>query len=273
MTYQVIKFDGRREYFSAPKLLRSARRVGVPRQLQPQLLDYVQSHLYNGITTKEILRLVKNFLHSRHKPSSIRYNLKKALADLGPSGYPFEKYLAELLKYDHFQVKTNQILSGKCVTHEVDVLATKTGKTYAVEAKFHNRKHLRSDVKVSLYVHSRYQDLLANWHGPTKLLPWLITNTRFTSDARAYARCVNMRLMSWDFPKHDNLRFRIEQAQLHPITILDSLSQRFKELLLNQGIVVCKQILSQREYVRQLLPVSQYETLIKEVSLLYQTKP
>ncbi len=271
MQYQVTKFDGRHEPFSVQKILHSAERVGVPSKLQPQLIKYVESHLYPNISTREIFKLIKQFLHTHHRASSTKYNLKKALADLGPSGYPFEKYLAELLKYDHFQVKTNQILSGKCVSHEIDVLATKNNITYAIEAKFHNRKHLRSDVKVSLYVHSRYQDLLANWHQSTQLLPWLITNTRFTQDARVYAQCVNMKIMSWDFPHQNNLRSKIEKAQLYPITILDSLSQHSKELLLNQGFVVCKQILPNRHKIKSLIPTNEYQRLIHEVSLLYNS--
>ncbi len=269
MVYQVIKFDGRREPFSSQKILNSARRVGVPSGLRPKLLKYIESNLRQNMTTKEIFHLIKNFLHTNHQASSLRYNLKKALAELGPSGYPFEKYLAELLKADHYQTQTNQILQGRCVSHEIDVLATKGGFTYAIEAKFHNRKHLRSDVKVSLYVHSRYQDLLANWHRQTKLLPWLVTNTRFTSDARAYAQCVQMRLMSWDFPKQRNLRARIEASRLHPITILETISQRSKEILLQQGVVACRQVLSHCRQLKLLLPSSEYQRLIREVSLLY----
>ncbi len=267
-SYQVVKYDGRREAFSEDKLMRSASRVGVPANLQPQLLRFIESRLYDGISTREIFRLIKNFLH-HHPRSNLRYNLKKALAELGPSGYPFEKYLAQLLALDGYQTRNNIIMQGKCVTHEIDVVAVKNGTTYAVEAKFHNRKHLRSDVKVSLYVHSRYLDLLSTWKNQsTKLEPWLITNTRFTLDARNYALCVGMKIMSWDYPTKNSLRERIERSQLYPITILETINQHTLNVLIESGIVTYRQVLAETDKLKQLLSAKEYQQLLAEIKLL-----
>ena len=268
--YQIIKQDGRRQLFSQTKFLRTAKRVGVPASLQPQLLDYIYTHLYPDITTKEILRLTKNFLRRHHHPAAIRYNLKRALSELGPSGYPFEKYLAELLKTKGYQTQTNIVLQGQCVAHEIDVLATKDSHTYLIEAKFHNRSHLRSDVKVALYVHSRFQDIKANWSKSTQLQPWLITNTRFTLDTLRYGQCANLRLTSWDYPQQDSLRGKIEAAELHPITILENISQQTKTILFQQGIVTCKQVLTHRQTLKPLLSPQEYQRLLQEVNWIYQ---
>ncbi len=269
MSINVVKLNGQIEPFSREKLKRSAARVGVPPHLQNELVAYIQTKLYEGIPTSEIFKLIKKFLKNRHRSANIRYNLKKALAELGPSGYPFEKYVAELLSKEGFHTRTNVILSGCCVQHEIDILATKVNLTYLTEVKFHNQKHLRSDVKVPLYIQSRYQDVLEAWQDKTKLLPWIITNTRFTSDARQYAQCSKIKLTSWDFPKDQSLRDKIEATQLYPITILESISQQTKASLIAKGIVTCNQILDSLSSLATTLSPQKLQRVTTEVKLLY----
>ena len=71
---------------------------------------------------------------------------------------------------------------------------------------------------------------------------WIFTNTRFTSDAIDYAKCSGMKLISWDYPENNSLKYRINKSGLFPITSLTSLSKREKSLLLEEGIVLCKEI-------------------------------
>ena len=48
---------------------------------------------------------------------------------LGPTGYPFEDFIAKLLQADGYETKVRQILKGECITHEIDVIAEKNNKT------------------------------------------------------------------------------------------------------------------------------------------------
>ena len=80
----------------------------------------------------------------------------------------------------------NQFLEDVCVTPEIDVLAENDRHVLLIECKYHNKQGLFSDVKVPLYIHSRYRDVQESWNktSPKKPLEcWVVTNTRFSADA------------------------------------------------------------------------------------------
>lgn len=240
---QVTKLDGKTEEYSEDKIRASAGRVGVPNNLQEAMLKEIRSKLYDGVKTSEIFDTIKNYLRQTGNADlGSKYNLKAALTELGPSGYPFEKFVAAVLTELGYSTTVGQTLPGKCVTHEVDVVATKDQATYFVEAKFHKNVAQRSDIKVPLYIYARYLDLASRQTGKT--FPWIFTNTRFSTDAVSYAQCQQIRLTSWSYPKGEGLRDLIEKTQLHPITMLDGLTAEDKRRLTELGIVTCRQFAS-----------------------------
>lgn len=246
MGVKVTKATGVIEEYSEEKIRASAKRVGVPDSLIDEMLAEIRSKLYEGIKTSEIFRIVRDYLSHSDKPYlSAKYNLKAALAELGPSGYPFEQYVSALLQEEGYLTKTNETLMGKCVTHEVDVIASKDGIQYFIEAKFHTNPSQRTDVRVPLYIRARYEDLSAKIS--TRTAPWIVTNTRFSSDAIAYSNCVGIRLTSWGYPQGEGIMDLVERTKLHPITMLDILTPEDKRLLLSQGIVACRQLLENKE--------------------------
>ena len=243
MPTMVTKVDGTSEVYNEDKIRTSATRVGVPVVLQDQMLVSIRDRLYDGIKSNEIFQMIKEFLrHSESPYLSMKYNLKDALSQLGPSGYPFEKYVSLLLTEVGYITKVNQTLSGSCITHEIDVLAQKDNITYFIEAKFHKNQSQRTDVRVALYIKARYDDLKSAWlSGESR--PWIFTNTRFSTDAIKYAQCQKIRLTSWGYPKGEGIMDLIEHTGLHPITIIEDLSESDKIRLLNSGVVACKQLL------------------------------
>ncbi|HBD02361.1 MAG: hypothetical protein UX38_C0007G0004 [Microgenomates group bacterium GW2011_GWC1_46_16] len=254
MTTFVIKSDGTREVYSEEKIRASATRVGVPQPLQAAMLETIRERLYDGIKTSEIFDLIREFLRQSDSPYlAIKYNLKSALAELGPSGYPFEKYVAMLLVEDGYTCQVNQTIPGACVTHEVDIVATKDPTTYFIEAKFHQNPSQRTDVRVTLYIKARYDDLSAAYS--EKLTrPWIVTNTRFSTDAIKYAECQKIKLTSWGYPKGEGIVDLIEKTHLHPITILEGLTIQDRQRLFAAGVVTCRQLLDPQN--RSLLPQS-----------------
>jgi hypothetical protein len=254
MAVKVMKTNGETEIYSEQKIRASASRVGVPPALIDELLAEIRSKLYEGIPTSEIFEIIKSYLrHSTQPHLAAKYNLKSALAELGPSGYPFEQYVAALLSATGYTTITNQILMGKCVSHEVDVVAEKGGIKYFIEVKFHSSPAQRTDVRVPLYIHSRYEDLSSRIEGHTE--PWIVTNTRFSSDAIAYANCVNIRLTSWGYPNGEGIMDLIEKTKLHPVTMLDNLTPEDKRLLLSQKVVLCKQLVGNSKNLALIPPV------------------
>ena len=237
----VLKADRTREPFSEHKLITSIQRARIPHSLQGEVLSHVKSKLYDGISTEEIYRHIIEFLGNSPKPyMKARYSLKESIMQLGPTGYPFEDFISKLLIAQGYTTQVRQILSGKCVSHEIDVVAKKNGKTAIIEAKFHNSPGTRSEVHVALYTQARFEDVKAR---NTVDEVWLVTNTKTTTDANTYAQCSGMKVVSWDYPNGASLRELVEQSKLHPVTMLTTLSQSQKMTLLENHTVLCKDIL------------------------------
>ncbi|MBX4181510.1 YraN family protein, partial [Candidatus Parcubacteria bacterium] len=176
----------------------------------------------------------------------------------GPSGFPFEDFVAEILKAQGYESLTRQVVLGGCVPHEVDVVAYNEKKLIMVEAKFHNELGIKSDLKVVLYVKARFDDLkenVYNYGGKDRPVTdnWLITNTKFSSTAIHYAECKNMTLIGWNYPEKGNLQDMIEEERLHPITCLTALSEDNKKTLLTNGVVLCSNIASNPDILKKVL--------------------
>ena len=240
----VIKATGEPEPYSETKVRSSIKRAGLPDELANQVVAHVENILYEDIPTEEIYKHIIEFLNKSTTPAaSAKYSLKHAVMQLGPSGYPFERFISFVLEKQGYSTKTNQILQGKCVQHEVDVIASKNGENFMIEAKFHNKPGARSDLKVALYTYARFSDLIhnsANSNLFTKA--WLVTNTKVTSEAKDYANCIGMKIISWSYPEKENLRELIEKSNLHPITALHSLSINQKQHLIQNDLVLCSHI-------------------------------
>ena len=74
---------------------------------------------------------------------------------------------------------------------------------------------------------------------------WVVTNTRFTTDAIQYGNCVGLHLLSWDYPSGNALKDRIDRIGLYPITVSTMLSSNEKQFLLDRNIVLCRQLLEE----------------------------
>jgi Holliday junction resolvase-like predicted endonuclease len=252
----IVKANRTREPFSEQKLMDSIRRARVPQSLQGEVLTHIKSKLYEGISSAEIYQHILEFLNASPKQySSARYSLKEAIMMLGPSGYPFEDFVSKVLESQGYVTKVRQILSGRCVTHEIDILAEKDGRTAVIEAKFHNSPGTRSEIQVALYTHARYEDVKVR---NSVHESWLITNTKTTIDANNYAQCSGMKVISWDYPAGNSLREMVERSGLHPITMMTTLGQSQKNTLLENHVVLCKEILENPQ-VLDMLYISKFD--------------
>lgn len=267
----IIKASGQKEPFSEKKLRHSIQRAGIPFELQQEVVTHVESKLHENITSAEIYRHIIEFLEKSKEPfSKSKYTLKEAVMLLGPSGYAFEDYFAQVLESRGYEVKTRQIMKGRCITHEVDVLARKNGKTSMVEAKFHNNVGTRTDVHVSMYTKSRFDDIKERYSLDEAMI---ITNTKVTVDAIGYAECVGMKIFSWDYPSGGSLRDVIEEYHLFPVTALTTLTQAQKAKLLENHVVLCKTICANNYLLDILhLPKAQYEAVLQEVGYVCDSK-
>lgn len=241
----VMKENGELEAFDASKLVHSLHRSGASDKIISQILKLIKSELRSGMSTNLIYKLAYDHLRMIHKPSALRYSLKRAVLDLGPSGFPFEDFIGEIFKAKGFNIETGLIMQGSCIEHEIDLLAYNDRKQIVGEVKFHNELGVKSDSKVAMYVHSRVEDLkkYKAERGERQIDEgWIITNTKFSKTAVQYANCKGMKVLSWTYPRYGNLQDLIEETKIHPITALTTITRLEKNLLLQNKIVLCKTI-------------------------------
>jgi len=258
MTVLLKKASGAQEPFSQKKLESSLQRAGASEEAVNEVVKKIIPLLYDGISTRKIYKKAFKLLTAQKRGVAARYSLKKAIMELGPTGFPFEQFIGHLLQHSGLNTQVGQILKGKCVSHEVDVLATGDKKQYFIECKYYNSQGKNANVKVPMYIRSRFEDLVAirknlpeykdfTFHG------WIVTNTRFTSDALAFGKCAGLHLVSWDLPVGQSLKAMIESEGLFPLTVLTGLSKEEKRILLEKDIVLCRQIYNQQEILDKIV--------------------
>ena len=243
----ITKASGERVLFSKQKLHDSLERSGANEAIINEVINEVEPQLFEGIDTKKIFRMAFNLLKKKDKPIAAKYKLKEAIMELGPSGFPFEKYISEILNHQGFKTTVGEIVNGSCVTHEIDVIAEKDDKHFMIECKYHNARGIICDVKIPLYIQARFKDIEIKWknlpgHSEKFHQGWVVTNTRFSDDAIKYGTCAGLHLMGWDFPKNGSLKEQIDQSGLYPVTCLTSLTSVEKQKLLDKNIVLSIEI-------------------------------
>ncbi len=256
MNISVVKGNGERVVFNPEKLKQALQSSGVGYEEQQRITEKVIRRLYDGISTRQIYKMAFDLLKKESFKMAGRYKLKNAIMELGPTGFPFEKLVGKIFEDRGYTVETGVTVHGKCVQHEVDVVARKPGEMLMIECKFHIDNTTNSSVQVPLYIHSRFLDVKAAWEQQygehIRYRGGVVTNTRFSDDAMQYGTCAGLMVISWDFPTGNGLKYWIDKTGLHPITSLISLNRAQKQLLLGKGIVVCGELEKHRDLLREM---------------------
>lgn len=273
MAITITKADGSVEFFKVEKLRRSLRRAGANPEEVNEIVHTLERQLYDGIKTQEIYRQAFALLRSNTPPVAARYSLRRALFGLGPSGFPFEVFLARMFATDGYQTRTGVMLEGKCATHEIDIAAYHSTHSFVAEAKFHARPGIKSDLQVAMYSYARLLDLQQQKICTDDVCGisefWLITNTKFTSAAERYSTCVGLQLLSWDYPRHNNLHDRIQRSGVYPISVLSNLTGAQAATLISHDIIMCSDLVNRPQVLRTLhLSTRHQERLLAEAAAL-----
>jgi hypothetical protein len=199
---------------------------------------------------------VKRLFRKKREAAALRYELKKALYRLGPTGYPFEHFIGELFSRQGYETEVGCIVQGACVSHEIDVIATGDDVQYLVECKYTRSQGKRVNVQTPLYLHSRVEDISEKrkelpQYESLRFTAALITNARFSSDTITYGECKGIALLAWDYPVDAGLKDMIQRFNIFPITILTQLTRSQKLLLMKGGIVTCAQLLNDTRILQE----------------------
>ncbi len=270
----VVKADGTKEVFDGNKLEQSLQHSKASPHVVRLIVEHIEKEIGEETKTVDIFEHASALLRKFERPTAFRYSLKRAIMDLGPTGFPFEDFVAEIFKARGYTTLTDQRVLGNCVEHEVDVVAYNDDKLIMTEVKFHNEPGLRSDLKVALYVKARFDDLSDKefeGYGKKRTLTegWLVTNTKFTSTAIHYGLCKGIHMIGWNYPDKDNLQTLVEQYALHPITCLRSLTQTQMRQIVAENVVLCKTLAERTDLMKSIgLTDDEIHAVVEEINIL-----
>lgn len=271
---RVTKYSGDIVLFDKSKLKKSLFKSGANEVDVDRVLETIEKELYDGIPTKKIYKMAFQLLKKVSNVHAAKYNLRAAIMALGPAGFYFEKFIAKVFEKEGFQTVTNLTLNGKCVSHELDVLLKKEAIVSMVECKFHGSQDAKTDVKVPLYILSRFNDLNVNdyslFNETHKIAKcWIVTNNRFTEDALQFGTCSGLELLSWNYPVGSSLKDKVDSYHIYPITALTTLTLSEKDKLLTQNIITARDLLSNKEWLTKIgLSQNRIKNVMKETNQL-----
>jgi hypothetical protein len=264
LTIRVVKADGSTEEFQPRKILRTMRSAGASDEAAKRVLKEIEGVAYDGITTREILKRVKALLQKGELRTAMRYDLKSAMMRMGPAGFAFETFISEILSNYGYKTKLRSILQGRCVQHEVDVIAERTSgaaRRCLIECKYHNMAGLSVELKDVLYTYARFLDLNEGSKiGKCERFDevWLVSNTRPSHDAAKYASCRGMKLLCWRCPKGRGLEEMIAEKKLYPVTILRSVDRiTFNNLFLADLMLAKDLVTHNMNYLKEKTKLSE----------------
>jgi hypothetical protein len=272
---RITKADGTKEFFDSEKLMHSLLQARSNPKIAEEIVDKINKEIRDGMTTSQIYERAFDLLNNKSKKTAMKYSVRRSILNLGPTGFPFEKYVSEIFRIKGYETRVGQIVQGKCIEHEVDMLAWNDKEVIVSEIKFHNELSAKSDTKVALYVKSRFDDLIGQkikLGGKDREIKKgiLITNTKFTDTAKSYCECVGtFEMISWDYPNKNNLFDLIEETQMHPVTVIPILTKQNQQDLINNGIVNCMSLKNKRAAMKNAgIPESKIDEIIQNIDNL-----
>ncbi len=231
-----------------PKALkRSLTKSGAKKEEVEEVFELVSKDLYDGISTRDLYKKAFQYLKNYRSSYAARYSLKRALRDLGPEGYYFEKWIGKLMQSAGYESLHSEVVQGNAVTHEIDVVASKGDQLLFCECKFRNDEDAKISVTTPMYFLSRMkevQDHTYHFFGrdmkPTK--GFLVTNAYLTTDSIDFANYYGIGLISWDYPEDLSIKHLVDSAALYPITCLTTLTDEQEKVLLSKECILVKDL-------------------------------
>lgn len=267
-----------REPFSRQKVYQSAKRAGAPDTAARIIAKTIAAEVYPGIGTQEIFKKIKKLLKKESPGAALKFNIKEGMRKLGPTGFPFEKFIGRILSALGYDIKINQFLPGRCVrNYEIDFVAIKGNELYVGECKYRRYFGDRVHSQDALANYARFLDISngdyfkADKYKGLTLKTILVTNTKLTGRAMDYCRCAGVDLLGWNYPENEGLGQVIDREKLYPITILPALKTNLKDVLVQEQMMLAKDLLlvdAVRFAKKYKLPQRDVQALINQAGML-----
>lgn len=245
MNIFVAKADGSRQLFDREKIVRTCLRMGATRHIAEEIADKIETGIYDGIETEEILKKIFRLLRRYQPVMRHLTDLRKSLSLINPKP-EFEGYVQIVLRENGYEVTPSQIIRGRCVEHEVDAIARKDDLTYFVEVKHHYNYHTPTGLDESRIARAVLEDVTEGFElGLSNLRidrAMIVCNTKYSDHAKRYGECRGILQIGWSSPPYHGLQEMIEENRLHPITCLKDLTKETRGKLTSAGIILIKQL-------------------------------
>jgi hypothetical protein len=247
LALSVNKADGSKQLFDKEKIVRTCVRMGAPREVAEAVAGKIEKRAHDGIKSKQILNMIFRHLARYNEAVKNHIDLRRALALMRPKP-DFEQFVQILLREHGYEVTPNLIVRGKCVEHEIDAIAEKDGKTYAVEVKHHFNHHALTGLDVSRIARAIFEDITEGFKLGLNSInldkATVICNTKYSDHAKRYGECRGIEQIGWNYPAQHGLEDMIENKKLYPITYLKTLDTTLRRKLAGEGIILLRQLVS-----------------------------
>ena len=263
----IRKRDGRIEPFNKEKIIATCLKAGGNYEICKVIAEEISRKFSGVIPSDFLLEYVKSRLRKLGLyEASIRYPLKKALYEL--DGKEFEWYVSRLLELEGYDVRKEEsiIVRGKCIEHEIDILAQKDKKTYIIECKHHVDLQILTDLTAVMKHYARYLDIKHNFVDP---VPMVVTNTKFTPHAIRYSNCVGIKLLGWNTPYDNGINAMIERHKAYPLSLFN-INKHLRDLLRQKHILTTLDLFDRWEDASKLLPPNILRRVNKKLNIIYK---
>lgn len=275
---RVKKNSGELITFDPKALKRSLTKSGAKKEEVEEVFSCVSNDLYDGIPTRDLYKIAFDYLKKYRNSYAARYSLKRALKDLGPEGYFFEKWIGRVLQASGYDYINSEIVQGNAVKHEIDVVAAKDNRLIFCECKFRNDEDAKISVTTPMYFLSRVKDVQEHtfhFFGRDLKLSkgFLVTNAYLTTDSIDFANYYGIGLISWNYPENYNIKDLVDSTALYPITCLTTLTKEQEKELLEKGCILVKDLVNKTSVLNCLnLSHELMEDVLEEARELMQAE-
>jgi len=242
----VIKADGTKAPYDRHRVMRTAHNYGVPDDYVIEVAAAVERRLYDGIRTRDVLRLIHTCAKRYHPGVEGRTNVRRAIGLLRPKP-DFEYYVQALLRGSGYEVEEGRILKGRCGEHEVDAIARKDGITYFVEVKHHHNHHRTTGLDEGRIARAIVEDVQEGYKEGRNHFTidkaMIVCNTKLSGHAKRYAACWDIKHIGWDNPKDENIASMVADRKLCPVTLIKGVNAKTRKKLVGAGIVTIGQLM------------------------------
>lgn len=262
----VIKADGTRQRFEKHKIMRTCLRAGSDKETAEYIAEEIRKKVSDGTTTHDIYKMILSYLAKTEKITAFLFRLREALSQL--DSLSFELYVKKLLESYGYKCKWDVIVKGKCVEHQVDIIAQRE-ELFLVECKHHVNPHRFCGLGNVLQLQARTEDINEGYEIRKNKYnfnySWIVTNTKFSEHAKKYARAKDMRLTGWG-SREFKIQKLAQKNKVFPVTILHANRHVIKNLL-RAGIITLQDLLRSAK-TKKLLRPREYKILVKQASSL-----